>query len=136
MTYSIFGMILLLNGGVWWSSDCTLGYQVRGLRFKPRPGKNYGSRFLLHVQFLCTPTQPLGPQIKSIPEPVPCLELTWFEEERIKRKGADTSGRKEKTRKKSKDIGTEKKTEKLQDMDRAVKICQKSICVNVRPVDD
>jgi len=41
---------------------------------------------------MCTPTPPISdPKLLDIPEPVPSLELTYGEEERVKRKGADTS---------------------------------------------
>ena len=52
--------------------------------------------------------------VNRLPQPVPSLELTQSEDERVERKGADTSyfGRKEKTRKKSSDTGTEKKIRK------------------------
>jgi len=33
----------------------------------------------------CSPTPPLGPQTKWIPEPVPSLELPYLEEEKVAR---------------------------------------------------
>ena len=57
-------------------------FQVRGPKFKPRPGQKFGLRFLLHVH----PTPPLGPHVKWILS----LEFTCGEEERVERMGADT----------------------------------------------
>ena len=53
----------------------------------------------------CSPTPPLGPQTKWIPEPVPSLELPYLEEEKVAR--MDSSVVKKKTGKKSNDTGPE-----------------------------
>jgi len=102
-------------GGERWSSSCVLCCQARG----PRPCSNPGqgrSRFLFRAHSYSAS----GTTSQWIPEPVPSLEFTWSEEERVERMGADCRyfGRKEKTQKKSNDTGTETKTRKHQDIEK------------------
>src|SRR6218665_354521 len=73
--------------GGWWSSDCVLDCQVRGPRFKLRPGQKFGSKFLFHWH----PYSACWTASQLIPPRVPSLELPCGEEEGVERKGGDTS---------------------------------------------
>ena len=44
--------VTALHRGAQWSSGCVMDCQVRGPRFKPRPGQKFGSGFLLHAHHL------------------------------------------------------------------------------------
>src|SRR6218665_4146448 len=69
------------------SSGCMLHCQVRGPRFKHWPGQKFASTFLPHVY----PSSTSWTTSQWIPEPVPGLEFTYGEEERVQPNGADIS---------------------------------------------
>src|SRR6218665_11175 len=46
------GAVTALHRSAQWSSGCVMDCQVRGPRFKPRPGQKFGSGFLLHAHHL------------------------------------------------------------------------------------